>query len=203
MRKINLSGWRRCSTAVIRINLFEVEKMKKFNFLILMLAGWLVIISSPAVKAQDEMPPDAQNKQIDRAQRPNLLAELGLTPQQRRQIRQINVEKKSIVRDAQQRLRDANRNLDQAIYADNVNETEVQARLKDVQTAHAELIKIRFNNELAVRKILTAGQLAKFRGLRQQFAQRMEDGADKPPKNPMRNLKQTLKLRNRQARPNY
>jgi Spy/CpxP family protein refolding chaperone len=179
--------------------------MKKFNFFSLIFMGLLMFFSPSAVKAQDEMPPppDFPNKQVDRGERrPNLLAELGLSQQQRQQIRQINAEKKSIVRDAQQRLRDANRNLDQSIYADNVNETEVQARLKEVQTAQAELIKIRFNNELAVRKILTAGQLAKFRGLRQQFAQRIEDGADKPPKNPMRNLKQNLKLRGRQARPN-
>lgn len=162
-----------------------------------------MVISFSAVKAQDEMPPpDAPNKQGDRERRPNLLAELGLSQQQRQQIRRLNADKKLIVREAQQRLHDATRNLDQAIYADNVNETEVQARLKDVQAAQAELVKINFNKELEIRKILTAGQLAKFRDLRGQFMQRMEANANQPAKNPVRNLKQTLKFRGQPARPN-
>lgn len=148
------------------------------------------------------MPPDAPNKQGDRGRRPNLLAELGLSPEQRQQIRRLNADKKLIVRDAQQRLREANRNLDRAIYADNVNEAEVQARLKDVQTAQAELIKIRFTNELAVRKILTGEQIAKFRALRQQFMQRMDADVNQPPQNMRQNLKQPLKLRGRQMRRN-
>lgn len=177
--------------------------MKKFDFLSLIFVGFLVIFSFLAVKAQDEMPPDAPNKQADRERRrPNLLAELGLTQDQRRQIRRVNMEKRPLARDAQQRLREANGNLDLAIYADNANETEIQARLKDVQTAQAELIKIRFTNELAVRKILTAEQLAKFRALRQQFAQSMGDNPNQPRKRRMQNLKQRFKLRQNQMRPN-
>jgi Spy/CpxP family protein refolding chaperone len=177
--------------------------MKKFNLLSLFLAGLVMFLSFSEIKAQDEMPPpDAPNKQAEGGRRPNLLKELGLSQQQRQQIRRLNDEKKMVMPDAQQRLFDANRNLDQAIYADNLDEVEFQSRLKAVQTAHSELIKIRFNNELAIRKILTAGQLAKFRGLRRQFMQRMDAGANLPPKNPARNLKQPFKLRGRQARPN-
>ncbi len=176
--------------------------MKKFDFLSLIFVGLLMIFSFSAVKAQDEMPPDAPNRQADRARRPNLLAELGLTQNQRREIRRINMEKRPLARDAQQRLREANGNLDQAIYADNANETEIQARLKDVQTAQAELIKIRFTNELSVRKILTAEQLAKFRALRRQFAQSMGDNPNQPRKRRMQNLKQRFKLRQNQMRPN-
>lgn len=180
--------------------------MKKFNFLSLFFAGLLLFFSFSAVRAQDEMPSsDAPNKQIDRRQRPNLLAELGLSPEQRQQIRRINAAKKSIVRQAQQRLREANDNFDRAVYSDNLTDPEIQARLRDVQTAHAELIKIRLTNELAVRRILTAEQLAKFRDLRAQFAQSMENNRDQPRKNSLQNLqnfKQRLKLPRNQMRPN-
>jgi Spy/CpxP family protein refolding chaperone len=161
-----------------------------------------MIFSFSAVKAQDEIPPDSPNRQVDRERRPNLLAELGLTQEQRRQIRRINLEKRPLARDAQQRLREANRKLDQAIYADNMNETEIQSRLKDVQAAQSELIKIRFTNELAVRRILTVEQLSKFRDLREQFGQRMENNQDQPQKRRVQNIRQDFKVRRNQMRPN-
>lgn len=176
--------------------------MRKFNFLSLIFTGFLMIFSLPAVKAQDETPPDVPNKQFNRERRPSLLAELGLSQEQRQQIRHIHAEKRPLVRDAQQRLREANRNLDQAIYADNANETEIAARLKAVQTAQAELIKVRFTNELAVRKILTAEQLAKFRDLREQFAQNLENNPNRLQKRRLQNLRQRFKQRQNRMRPN-
>jgi Spy/CpxP family protein refolding chaperone len=176
--------------------------MRKFNFLSLIFTGILMTFSFSAVKAQDEMLPDAPNKQVDRIRRPNLMAELGLTQNQRQLIRRINAEKKPVVREAQQRLREATRNLDQAIYADNTNEAEIVTRLKAVQMAQAELIKIRFTNELAVRKILTAEQLSKFRALREQFAQSLENNQSHPRRRLSENLKQRLKLHQNRMRPN-
>jgi len=87
----------------------------------------------------------------------------------------LNADKKPLIREAQMRLRQANRNLDQAIYADNVDETEIAARMKELQLAQAEVIKIRSLTELAVRKILTPEQLIKFREIRRQFAERLEN----------------------------
>ena len=176
--------------------------MKRFNFLILVFASFLIVSASSAVKAQDEMlPPDAQNQQSDRRGRPNLLAELGLKQDQRQQIRRINQEKRPLLREAQQRLREANKSLDQAVYADRVIETEIQSRLKEVQTAQAELIKIRSSSELAVRKILTAEQIAKFRDLRQRFSRRMENNQDRMQQRRGENQRQRFKNRQRQLSP--
>lgn len=149
--------------------------MKKLNFLSLVFAAFILTLTFSTVKAQDEPPPDAPKQQFNKPSRPNLLRELGLTQEQRQQIRRLNDDKKPLMHEAQMRLHEANRNLDQAIYADNVNETEVQARLKEVQIAQAEVIKIRSLTELAVRKILTPEQLAKFREIRRQFAERIEN----------------------------
>jgi Spy/CpxP family protein refolding chaperone len=114
-----------------------------------------------------------------------LFEQLGLSREQMQQIRKINQEKQPLMRDAQKRFGEANWNLDIAIYADNVDENEIQARLKEVQAAHDEMVKIRSSVELAVRKVLTAEQLAKFRELREEMRRRMEqqrmENRDIPP----------------------
>ncbi len=149
--------------------------MKKLNLLSLIFAGLLIFVLLTAIKAQNETPPDAPNQKNDAQKRPNLIQRLGLTQDQIKQVRQINQANKPQMRGAQERLREANRNLDQAIYADVANDAEIQARLKEVQSAHAEVIRIKSALELAVRKILTPDQLAKFRDVRQKFAERKED----------------------------
>lgn len=176
--------------------------MKKFNFLSLVFASSLLFFSFSAVKAQNEMPLDAPNRQSDHQPRPNLLAELDLSPEQRQQIRRVNAEKRPLIRDAKQRLQEAKRNLDRVIYADNVNEADFQIRLKDVQTTQAELNRIFFTYEFAVRRVLSAEQLDKFKNLREQFLPTTGNNIDRSLKNPMRNLKQRLGNRRGQARPN-
>ncbi len=149
--------------------------MKKYNFSILILAI-LIMFSFSIIKAQEVLPnDDTPNQNLNQARRPNLLAELNLAPEQIQQIRHINRENQPSLREAQKRLRDARFNLDQAIYADNSDETEVQIRLKTVQTAQAEVIKLRSTIEFAVRKVLTAEQLSKFREVRRRFMERMEN----------------------------
>ncbi len=176
--------------------------MKKINLLNLIFVVFFIFSAFSAVKAQDETPQNAPNKQLDRERRPNLMAELVLSPEQRQQIRRINGEKRPLARDARERLKAANKNLDKAIYADVVNESEIQARVKEVQTAQVELSKIVFKYELAVRKILTAEQLAKFRDLRERFRQKMESETISPQNNSAPNSKQEFKPRPRRMRPN-
>ena len=140
----------------------------------LIFATVLFAVSSVAQNPPaDEMrPPVAGPHQNDR--RPNLFRELGLSPEQVQQIRQINQERRPRVDAALKRLGDANRRLDEAIYADAVDENEVGVRLKEVQDAQAELASIRFMNELAIRNVLSPDQLVRFRDLRKQFAEARE-----------------------------
>jgi Spy/CpxP family protein refolding chaperone len=106
---------------------------------------------------------------------PNILRELGLTTDQIRQMRLINGDLRSRRQAAQEKLREANRSLDQAIYADTVDEALVAERLKIFQSAQGEIARINFENELAIRKILTPEQLVQFRALRQRFNQAREE----------------------------
>src|SRR5258706_11264840 len=113
-------------------------------------------VQSPAVKPPQDV-------------RANVLRQLGLAPDQIQQIRQLNLQRKPLMDEAQKRLREANHALDEAIYADNASDVDVQARLKEAQLAQADVARIRFMNELAVRRILTPEQLIRFRDLRQRF----------------------------------
>jgi Spy/CpxP family protein refolding chaperone len=148
-----------------------MNKLKLYN-LLLTLA--VLVFAMSAAQAQDEMPPDD-----DRPGRPgrlNLLKELGLSSEQVQEIRRINQARRPLMQEAQRRFHEANRALDQAILSDTANEVTVQERMKEVQMAQAEIIKIRTNTEFAIRKLLTPEQLIKFRELRQKFMRPMPDG---------------------------
>ena len=176
--------------------------MKKFNYAILVLTFLLLTANFSTVRAQDEITPnDAPPPNSSQMRRPNLLAELGLSPDQIQQIRRINREKQSLRREAQSRLREANKNLDAAIYADNADETEIRNRLKDAQIAQSEVIEIRSTTELAVRKILTPVQLVKFRELRARFMERIENLPK--PRNMRPSDQPNQRIFNRQRRLNF
>lgn len=147
--------------------------MKKYNFLSLILTIFFIGFSFSTAAAQDEISEqNVPRQQLNQKRRPKLLDQLNLTPVQIQEIRRLNAEKKPLLRAAQDRLRQANQNLDKTVYADNVNEADIETNLKEVHQAQAELTNIRLLNELAVRKILTGEQITKFRQLREQFNQK-------------------------------
>jgi len=178
--------------------------MIKLKLTTLIFTGFLVAFSFVPSQAQDEIPPnDAPVPNFNKERRPNLLAELDLTQDQIQQIRRINSEKRPLMQTAQQKMREANRSLDQAIYADIADESVIQARLKVVQLAQAEISEIRSMTEYAVRKILTPEQLIKFRELRSRFSKRMENRFDQRGNRPLNAPSQRLLNRRRPMRPNY
>ncbi|MDQ3179237.1 MAG: periplasmic heavy metal sensor [Acidobacteriota bacterium] len=177
-----------------------MKKLKLFNII---LAGLFLTLTFTVVKAQNDRQGDAPKPQFNEPRRLNLLQELALVQEQKQQLRRLNADRKPLMREAQIRLREANRNLDRAIYADNVDETEIQARIKELQLAQAEVIKIRSLTELEVRKILTPEQLVKFREIRRQFAERLENRQNQQ-KNRMndKGLKRRVSGRQNTLRPN-
>jgi Spy/CpxP family protein refolding chaperone len=152
-----------------------------------------VMFMTAAAVAQDTktVEPPAEVQQPGPNQPPdgraNLLRQLGLSQEQIQQIHRIQAERGPMIREAQRRFREANRALDEAIYADEVNDAEVQARLKDVQTAQADVQRQRYMNELAVRRVLTAEQLVRFRELRDRFEQTRRNIEEN---RPFRNMRQ-------------
>lgn len=156
--------------------------MRKFKFLSLIITLFVFGFAVAAeTRAQDEPQPEDQRPPMERERRPNLLQELNLSREQIQQIRRINQAHRPQMQEARRRFREANRALDAAIYADSPNEADVQARMKEVQLAQAEIIKIRTISEFAIRRILTPEQLVKFRELRERFMRRMQNRQNQPP----------------------
>lgn len=142
--------------------------MKRFNFYNLIVLGLFLVFSFTLAHGQGLN----RFQEVENPSRPNLLQELDLSPDQVRQIRRLNQERRPIMQNAQRRLRDANQALDRAIYADTDNDAEIQTRMTEVQAAQMEVIKNRTATERAIRRILNTEQLTKFRNLRAQFMQK-------------------------------
>lgn len=164
-----------------------------------------------ASDAQDQRPPGLPPTDArfgpppgrDAEPRPNLLAELGLTRDQVQAMRRLNQERKPVEQAARKRFQEANRALNQAIYSDVVDDASYRSALAEFQAAQAEIAKIKFSNELAVRRLLTPAQLAKFRELRRRFAEARENPgspADGPP--PRQRMLENLRQRRNPPRMN-
>src|SRR5688572_6049287 len=166
----------------------------------LILLGAFFAIFVIGASAQDGPPPPQDASQFEGQERkPNLLENLGLSRDQIRQIRLMNRDRKPAMEAAQHRLREANRALDMSIYGDALDETAVQARLKEFQQAQGEVARIRFQSELELRKILTPEQLVRFRGLRARVAEARQNNQRRrqmpPGERPLQRIRQ---LPNRQ-----
>ena len=148
-----------------------MKKLSLFLPLLLLLTG--------SVLSQDaNVEPTPAPQAVQQDARGNMLREIGLSPDQVRAIRKLNMNRKPLMEAAQQRLRNANRLLDEAIYADEVIDADVQARLKEAQVAQAEVFKIRSTSELAIRRVLTPDQLMRFRELRRRFEEQARQNAE-------------------------
>src|SRR5947209_1055585 len=132
----------------------------------------LLVLSAPAALAQNTTPAPAQQQEGAAQANPNdpvsLLGQLNLSQDQIGQMRSIQSESVPQAQALTRRLNQARRALDEAIYSDNVDESLIEQRSRDVAEAQAALIHLRAQTELRVRRVLTPEQLQTFRGLRQE-----------------------------------
>lgn len=142
--------------------------------------------------------PSAQSGESEHRSSPRvgLFKILGLTKEQIDTVRKLNKESRPLEFEARKRFNQANHLLSLAIYSDNISETDYEARLKEYQTAQAELTRIRFAKELQLRKILTPEQLTRFREMRSRFVEQREKVG--PPNDEGR--PRVLKMRNHPPR---
>jgi len=96
------------------------------------------------------------------------IRQLNLTPEQREQIRAIREHNQNERAVTAQKLREANRALEQALNAENPDEAIVEQRLKDVAEAQASQTRMRVLTEIRIRRVLTAEQRVLLRSLQQQ-----------------------------------
>lgn len=91
---------------------------------------------------------------------------LDLSDQQKLQIRQIHFDSQADIRAARAQVRNARRTLEESLYGDNFDQTVVEARIKDVTQAEANLLHLETESQAKVRQVLTPEQVRRFRELR-------------------------------------
>ena len=143
----------------------------------LALSLFLIIFSGAQARAQGgEAEQQPQPQQGDPAQATGAregrgrdpLRELNLTLDQLQQIRAIREQNREEWRAVRQRLGEAFRALDEAVYADNVNDALIEERARELGAAQAAVSRMRAFTELKIRRLLTPEQLNTLRALRQE-----------------------------------
>jgi Spy/CpxP family protein refolding chaperone len=130
----------------------------------------LVAATSVLVAAPDHSLGAHQEQQTDSQQRRSgndPIRELNLSPEQRERIRAIRQQLQGERATIGQRLSETNRALEEALDADNPDESVVEQRLRDVAAAQAAAMRMRVLSEVRIRRVLTPEQLTTLRTLRQ------------------------------------
>ena len=97
---------------------------------------------------------------------PNLLDRLRLTPDQIQQIRLIQRDTKDERAAIGQRLREANRALEEGLDADNVDESVIDQKMQEVNAAQNAQLRLRIQTELRIRRVLSVEQRAMLKDIR-------------------------------------
>lgn len=118
--------------------------------------------------AQTQRREEMSRRDSTRGRGSRLFEQLNLTPEQVRQLREIRMQNEVEARGLARRLHETRRALDEAIYADSLDEALIEQRTREVETAQAALVKLRASTELKVRRTLTPEQLQTFKALRQE-----------------------------------
>lgn len=136
------------------------------NPILLSLLFILMTVGSTAQDPQQRPPGNPPPPPPD--DRGEILRDLNLSQEQFRTIRRLLGENQPRVRAARLEFEDAQDALDDAIYADKVDEALVQTLTKRSADAQMTLMRLRMENEFAIRRVLTPEQVTKFRELREQ-----------------------------------
>jgi Spy/CpxP family protein refolding chaperone len=139
---------------------------------VLTLLALLAFLSTvPPATGQATQQPSATPEPQQSGAGGDLIQQLNLSPEQREQIRSIRQSNKDERAAINQRLRQANQSLDEALDSDKPDEAVVEQRMRDVGAAQAAAMRMRILTEVRIRRVLTAEQLGILRNLRMQARQ--------------------------------
>ena len=99
---------------------------------------------------------------------PDPIEQLRLTPDQRQAIRRIVAENRDERQATNQRVREANIALDQALDTDPPDENLIEQRINELAAAQTAQLRLRIHTEMKIRRILRPEQIATLRRLRLQ-----------------------------------
>ena len=133
-------------------------------FALLALLAFVTASSAVGQEVQQQQSQVSQQGALDG----DPIRQLNLTPEQREQIRSIREQNKEERAAINQRVREANRALEEALDADNPDESVVEQRMRDLAGAQAAAFRMRIFTEVRIRRVLTLEQRNILRNLRQQ-----------------------------------
>lgn len=125
------------------------------------------------------------------------IRQLNLTPEQREQIRSIREQNKEERATINQRLRETNEALDDALNAEEPAEGVIEQRVRDLAAAQAAAMRLRVLTEIRIRRVLTLEQRRILRSLQQEaIRSRQERRMDNAAERQRRRQEQNRSLQN-------
>jgi len=140
------------------------------------IASLLLILTAATIALAQQEPPVTSDP----------IEQLRLTPDQRQAIRRIVAENRDERQAANQRVREANIALDQALDTDPPDENLVEQRINDLAAAQTAQLRMRIHAEVKIRRILRPEQIATLRRLRLQVRDVMNPQRLNRPNQPLR-----------------
>lgn len=151
--------------------------------------------STPGQAAVQQNAPAPDSQQPDGGGDP--IRQLNLTPEQREQIRSIREQNKEERATINQRLRDTNEALDEALNAEEPTEGVIEQRVRDLAAAQAAAMRLRVLTEIRIRRVLTVEQRRILRSLQQEaIRSRQERRLDNAAERQRRRQEQNRSLQN-------
>lgn len=140
----------------------------------------LLLYAAPEARAQGDDGPGSRQEGPPRGgkghrghESSEMLRRLNLSPEQVAQIREIRRQSEPAGDELARRISAARRALDEVIYADVLDESLIEARVRELAEAQAAMVRLRAATETKVRRVLTPEQLQVFRDVRQKARGRM------------------------------
>lgn len=133
-----------------------------------------------AQQIETETPPIKLENQRQVKKAHVIFMSLDLTPEQIKQIHELQKANRTALHDAILQLRQSQKLLNEAIYAPVADQNAVTQRLEEVVAAQGNLTRLQTANELSIRQLLTPDQTRKFAELRQQLVERQGEMQKSP-----------------------
>ena len=172
----------------------------KLNFKSLATAISLVILAALPLCAQT-LPPEPPGAMQGRNMGGDPIRELNLTAEQREQIRMIREQNRSERATINQRVRETNRALEEALDSDNPDQSVLEQRIQEVSAAQAEAMRMRIKTEVKIRNVLTTEQRIMLKEMRRNVRQLRERRREDGVQDRQRRLEQRTRRLERRNRP--
>ena len=176
----------------------------KLNLQTLATAISLVILAALPLCAQTPTPEPPPAAMQGRNFGGDPIRELNLTAEQREQIRTIREQNRAERATINQRVRETNRALEEALDSDSPDQSVLEQKMQEVSAAQAEAMRMRIRTEVQIRKVLTNEQRILLKEMRRNVHQLRErrrgDGMEDRQRR-LENRQRRLERRRNQVRP--